>query len=123
MRTFVCCFSITINRCIVYCGHRFHRYASNASTKVTKNSRTVCQNNDLSDSFKEVMYKVLFSFSFLVICSIIRLGMLFVRLRNNFLDVSFHACMYINVLLLILSFFFVDVEYFYTIFKCVVCVD
>jgi hypothetical protein len=32
--------------------------------------------------------QVFFSFSFLMICSLIRLGMLLVRLRNDFMDVS-----------------------------------
>jgi len=69
---------------------RFHLYANNASTKVTKNSgRIVSKDNDLSQGFKQVMYKVLFSFSFLVACSLIRLGMLLVRFQDNFMDTVF----------------------------------
>jgi hypothetical protein len=37
---------------------RFRRYANNASLKSTKSNRSISKENDLSDGFKEVMYKV-----------------------------------------------------------------
>lgn len=46
--------------CAVITDIRFHSYASNASTKVTKTGRTISRDNDLSQGFKEVMYKVSF---------------------------------------------------------------
>ena len=95
------------------CVNRFHRYANDASsTKVSKSGRPRSSDINLSEGFKEVMYKVsiygvcgnsyliilpfgiafscqvFFSFSVLVFCNLIRLGMLLVKLRNNFMDVS-----------------------------------